>query len=159
MVDSDISKVGRQDLIRYLNDKYGHENTCQVGTLTLLGVKTGIKDVARVYGISATESNKITKQIDDIYPELDLSFSILDSLRDTNPDKYKEFKELENKYKDIFTIARHFEGIPRNMGVHAGGILITPCKVNEYFPTKLDKYGKKVTMWDKNIVEEAGGIN
>lgn len=83
---------------------------------------------------------------------------MLDELEENDPDKYREFKELENKYKDIFTIARHFEGMPRNMGVHAGGVLITPCEINEYFPTKVVD-GKKVTMWDKNIVEEAGGIN
>lgn len=123
----------------------------------MLGVKTGIKDVARVYGVPAAEANKITKQIDSIYPDLDLCFKVLDELEENDPDKYREFKELESKYKDIFTIARHFEGMPRNMGVHAGGVLITPCEINEYFPTKVVD-GKKVTMWDKNIVEEAGGI-
>ena len=157
-IDSDVSKTGRQDLIKYLNDKYGHNNTSQVGTLTLLGVKTGIKDVARVYGVPATEANKITKQIDSIYPDLDLSFKVLDGLKEIDLDKYNEFKSIEDKYKDIFAIARHFEGMPRNMGVHAGGVLITPCEINEYFPTKIVD-GKKVTMWDKNIVEEAGGIN
>lgn len=156
-IDSDISKVGRQDLISYLNNKYGLENTSQVGTLSLIGVKSGIKDIARVFGISPTESNNITKIISEIYEDPDISFKVLDALEETDIEKYKKFKELENKYNEIFTIARHFEGVPRNMGIHAGGVLITPCRINDYFPTKIVD-GKKVTMWDKDTVEEANGV-
>lgn len=157
-VDSDVSQIKRQDLINYLNKKYGINSTSQVGTTTLLGVKSGIKDVARVLEISATEANSITKRIDSICNDVGLSFSMLDELKETNPEAYNDFIKLENEYKEIFTIARHFEGMPRNMGVHAGGVLITPGDVNEYFPTKIVD-GRKVTMWDKNVVEEAGGVN
>ena len=73
--------VDRQKLINYLNNKYGHNNTCQVGTVTTLGVKNGIQDVAKVLGYSFAESTSITKRIDDILNVPDLSFKMLDDLQ------------------------------------------------------------------------------
>lgn len=156
-IDSDVSKLDRQKLIHYLDNKYGHDNTCQVGTLTLLGVKNGIKDIARVLDMPFSEVNGITKTIDEILPEPSISFKKLDKLEVDNPTAYSKFKALEAKYKDLFAIARALEGLPRNYGVHAGGVLITPSPVNDFFPTRTVD-GKRVTVWDKNVVEEAGGV-
>ena len=83
---------------------------------------------------------------------------MFDNLKEENPEKYNEFKALEEKYEKYFTIARQLEGIPRNYGIHAGGVLITPVPINDIFPTRFAE-GKKVTVWDKDVVEKAGGVN
>lgn len=156
-IDSDVSKADRQRLIHYLDDKYGHSNTSQVGTLTLLGVKNGIKDIMRVFDYSFSESNSVTKELNEISDEPSLSFKHLDAMEATNPSAYKRFKDLEDKYQEVFALARKFEGVPRNYSVHAGGVLITPTPINDTFPTRTVD-GKKVTVWDKDVVEKAGGI-
>ena len=156
-IDSDVSMVDRQKLINYLNNKYGHNNTCQVGTVTTLGVKNGIQDVAKVLGYSFAESTSITKRIDDLLNVPDLSFKMLDDLQEEDEDLFDKWVTLQSEYPEVIRLARAFEGIPRNYGVHAGGVLITPTAINDTFPTRTID-GRKVTVWDKNVVEEAGGV-
>lgn len=156
-IDSDVSMVDRQKLINYLNNKYGHNNTCQVGTVTTLGVKNGIQDVAKVLGYSFAESTSITKRIDDLLNVPDLSFKMLDDLQEEDENLFDKWVTLQSEYPEVIRLARAFEGIPRNYGVHAGGVLITPTAINDTFPTRTID-GRKVTVWDKNVVEEAGGV-
>lgn len=159
-IDSDVSYIGRQNLLNYIQDTYGHDNISQVGTVTKLGVKNGISDVARVLDLPYGETKAITKKLDELMNYApSFKFKHLDALKDDpkTEDKYNEFKEMENKYKEIFDLARKFEGTPRNTGIHAGGVLITPMPINDIFPTKTVN-GRKVTIWDKDVVEQMGGI-
>lgn len=154
-IDSDCSQVDRQKLLKIINDKYHNTNVTQVGTLTTLGVKNGIKDIMRVLDYSFAESNAVSKKLDEIYAEPDLSFKKIDSFESEDPELYKKYKELESEYPNVFKLARKFNGCPRNMGVHAGGVGITPTPINDIYPTRnID--GKKVTVWEKDTIEKAG---
>ena len=157
-IDSDVSQIDRQKLIKYLDNKYGHENVCQVGTKTTLSIINGIKDVMRVFEVSFSESNNLTKELAKLIDSPSLNFAMFDALEQEDPQTYARFKELEKQYQKYFDIARELEGIPRNYGIHAGGVLITPVPINDIFPTRFID-GKKVTVWDKDIVEKAGGVN
>jgi DNA polymerase-3 subunit alpha len=156
-IDSDASYTGRQKLLRYLNDKYGHEHVSQVGTITTLGVKNGLKDVGKALEIPFSIMNNLNKEIDLICEDPGLSFKKLDKLAETDKIAYDKFVKLENANQEIFRLARRFEGTPRNMGIHAGGVLITPMPINDIFPTKMVD-GRKVTVWDKDVVEYKNGI-
>ena len=147
-IDSDVSRLDRQKAIDYLEHKYGMEKTSQVGTWTMVGVKNGLKDVARVLELPFAESNELTKNFDD-----GITWKDIDKL---DGEEKKKIDELENKYSEIFRIARKLDGVKRNCGIHAGGVLITDKEVNEYFPTRTVN-GRKVSIWDKNEVEEANG--
>lgn len=157
-IDSDVSQTDRQNLIKYLDNKYGHENVCQVGTKTTLSIINGIKDVMRVFEIPFAESNNLTKELAKLIDSPSLTFAMFDALEQSDSNAYARFKELEEQYQEYFDIARALEGIPRNYGIHAGGVLITPVPINDIFPTRFIE-GKKVTVWDKDIVEKAGGVN
>ena len=157
-IDSDVSQTDRQNLIKYLDNKYGHENVCQVGTKTTLSIINGIKDVMRVFEIPFAESNNLTKELAKLIDSPSLTFAMFDALEQSDSNAYAKFKELEEQYQEYFDIARALEGIPRNYGIHAGGVLITPVPINDIFPTRFIE-GKKVTVWDKDIVEKAGGVN
>ena len=147
-IDSDVSRLDRQKAIDYLEHKYGMEKTSQVGTWTMVGVKNGLKDVARVLELPFAESNELTKNFDD-----GITWKDIDKL---DGEEKKKIDELENKYSEIFRIARKLDGVKRNCGIHAGGVLITDKVINEYFPTRTVN-GRKVSIWDKNEVEEANG--
>lgn len=157
-IDSDVDMVNRQKLISYLEHKYGHENVCQVGTITKVGVKNGIKDVAKAFDIPFAEANQISKKLDELIEEPELSFKKMDNLKEDDPQAYKEWVSLQNQYPEVIKYARLLEGTNRSSGTHAGGVLITPIAVNNYFPTRINDKGKKITEWDKNIVEEARGV-
>ena len=111
---------------------HGQNAVAHIGTCTVLGVKSGLKDFGRVLGMSFEESNLISKKIDEITDEAPgIKFKDLDKLlddanevKDTNENlynsliaKYNEFRKLERKYPELFRLARKFEGTPRNMGV------------------------------------------
>ena len=146
-IDSDVSRLDRQKVIDYMEHKYGLENTCQVGTWTMVGVKNGLKDVARVLDLPFAEANELTKNFDD-----GITWKDIDAMEG---EEKKAIDLLEEKYSEIFRVARALEGVKRNCGVHAGGFIATPMEVNTFVPTRTSK-GRKVSMWDKNEVEDAG---
>lgn len=156
-IDTDIARDDRQEFLDMLCEQYGHDNVTSVGTLTLMGVKNGVKDVMRVLDYSFAESDAVSKKLEEIYAEPDLSFEKLDSFKEDDPKAYETYKKLENQYPEVFQLARKFNGCVRNMGVHAGGVVITPCAINDIFPTRTSD-GRKVTMWEKNTTEHAGGV-
>lgn len=147
-VDTDFSYYGRDKLIKHLEDKYGAEKVCHIGTYTELGVKSGIKDVARVLDIPFAISNKITKELDSILADPGVKFKDFEALAEEDETAYNKFKALTDEYPELFRLAKVFEGIPKNMGVHASGVLVTPVPVNDLFPTRYDhKKGVKITLY------------
>lgn len=161
-IDTDFSYVNRHLVIEYLKEKYGHDCVSSIGTITSLGVKSGLKDVGRVLNIDFDTMNKISKQIDTFTGEdPGTNFALLDDLKngtDTEKKYYEEFKKLEEENKELFRLARRFEGIPRNAGVHASGILVTNKPINDYFPTRTLDDGTKVTLFDGPTIESLNGV-
>ena len=159
-VDVDFCYYGRQSVIEHMEDTYGKECVAHIGTYTELGVKNGIKDVARVLEMDFSLANKISKKISELTDDAPgISFKTLDALEENDPVRYKEFKKLEEENAEVFRLARRFEGSKRNFGVHASGLLVTPCPVNDIFPTRMDKEtGVKVTLYTGPQVEECNGV-
>ena len=147
-IDSDVSRLDRQKVIDYMEHKYGSENMSQVGTWTMIGVKNGLKDVARVLELPFAEANELTKNLDD-----GITWKDIDEMEG---EEKKAIELLEQKYAEIFRVARALNGVKRNSGVHAGGVLVTDRPINNYFPTRTVK-GRKVSIWDKDEVEDANG--
>ena len=146
-IDSDVSRLDRQKVIDYMEHKYGLENTCQVGTWTMVGVKNGLKDVARVLDLPFAEANELTKSFDD-----GVTWKDIDAMEG---EQREAIALLENKYAEIFRVARKLDGCKRNCGIHAGGFIAAPETINTFVPTRTVK-GRKVSIWDKNEVEDAG---
>lgn len=104
-----------------------------------MGVKNGLKDVGRVFGLDFATSNYISKTIDEINDKPGAGFKDFDAMESSeNPadrEAWKKFRDLEDEHRELFRLARAFEGTPRNTGVHASGILVTPGPISDYFPT------------------------
>ena len=159
-VDMDFSWEGRDKVIKHLEDYYGKECVCHIGTYSTLGVKSGLKDIARTFGIDFPTINGICKAIDNINDDPGLTFKTLDAMaEDENcAAQYQKFKRLEEEYEELFRLARVFEGVPRQTGVHASGILVTPGPVTDWFPIKLDKDGTAVTLFTGPQLEDYNAI-
>ena len=131
-----------------------------IGTFSTLGVKSGMKDICRVFNVPFLESNNISKAIDEISDEPSLTFKKLDAMADGDEGEkaaWKKFHDLEEKYPEYFRLARKFEGIPRGMGVHASGILVTPMPVTDLFPVRY-KDGTAITLYTGPQLEHFGAI-
>ena len=128
-----------------------------------MGVKSGLKDVARVLNVPFETINNISKEIDKIpTSKAQPKFSDYDKLKEGTAQEqefWKMWNKLEKDNNELFRLARCFEGSPRNFGVHASGILVTPMPVEDLFPTRLDlKKGNKVTLYTGPQLEELQAI-
>ena len=160
-IDTDFDYYHRDDVIKHLEDYYGKECVCHIGTYTASGVKSGIKDVCRVLDIGFGESNNISKVLDEINDTPQPKFSDYDNLKNNeNPGdlaKWERFNSLEKKYSEVFRLARKFEGLKRNFGVHASGILVMPVEVNKMIPTRTAD-GISVSLYTGPEIEELNGV-
>ena len=156
-VDIDFSYEKRPLLLKHLSEFYKPECVCHIGTYTASGVKSGIKDVCRVLEVSFAESNEISKQLDEINDMPQPKFKDYDNLKnDENPgdlERWKKFDALEKKYSNVFRLARKFEGLKRNFGVHASGILAMPLPITDMIPTRFID-GESVCLYTGPEVEE-----
>ncbi len=144
-IDIDICQEGRGKVIEYVRNKYG--NVCQIITFNTLGAKAAIKDVGRVMGMAIAETDRITKLIPG-GPGVDLDGVI------KIPDIKKMIDESPQVNK-LFAIAMRLEGLCRNAGMHAAGVIVCDKPLDEIIP--LYKNGDDImTQWDGPTCEKIG---
>lgn len=160
-IDSDVSYYGRDKVIEHIKDLYGESNVAHIGTYSQMGVKSGLKDIGRALKIPFDKMNALSKIIDDFKDVVppQPKFKHYDALKDGNATEqslYTKWQKLEADNKELFRLARAFEGLKRNFGVHASGVLAMPCRVDDYFPTRTDADGVMITLFTGVECEELG---
>lgn len=126
-IDIDFCIEGRERVIHYITEKYGHENVCHIITFGTMMAKGVIKDVARVLGFPFEDSNAITSLIPD-----QLKITLREALE--HEPQLKELIEKNQKAKRLFDIAFKLEGLTRHASKHAAGIVISPEPVAQVLP-------------------------
>ena len=160
-IDSDFSWAHRDDVIHHLEDVYKKENVAHIGTYSEMGVKSGLKDVGRALNIPFDTMNALSKQIDEINIKPQPDFKDYDDLKDSDNQAeradWEKFHKLELENREIFRLARKFEHLKRNFGVHASGILAMPITVTDMVPIRYVD-GIAVTLYTGPEVEALGLI-
>ncbi len=148
--DVDFCMENRDQVIDYVAENYGREAVSQIITFGTMAAKAVVRDVARVQGKSYGLADKLSKMIPpDIGMTLSKAFEQEEVLR--------EFLENDGDAQEIWDMALQLEGITRNVGKHAGGVVIAPTQLIDFAPLYCDESGSGlVTQFDKNDVEEAG---
>jgi DNA polymerase-3 subunit alpha len=148
-VDIDFCRDGRQRVIDYVTEKYGRDRVCNIVTINAMKAKAVIKDVARAYHKDFNWSNELTKLV-----PRDLGITVAEAIdkSDQLKSRYKEDAEV----KEILDIAERLEGISRNTGIHAAGVIIAPDELTKFAPLCKDKDDKIMVQYDKKDVERAG---
>lgn len=126
-IDIDFCIEGRETVINYIRDTYGHDKVCQIITFGTMLAKAVIKDVARALGLPFEESNMITGLI----PE-QLKISLEEALK--QEPKLQELINNNPTIKKVFDVAFRLEGVTRHASKHAAGIVITPEPTHEMLP-------------------------
>ena len=148
--DIDFCMDGRDRVIEYVSQKYGRERVSQIITYGTMAAKAVVRDVGRVLGMGYGYVDKIAKLI-----PFELGITLDDAL-EKEPELKRLYKEDE-EVKNLIDLARSLEGLTRNAGMHAGGVVIAPSKLTEFAPLYADdKGGSVVTQFDKDDVEAAG---
>lgn len=149
--DIDFCQERRGLVIKYVEQKYGKENVSQIITFGKLQAKAVIKDVGRVLGLQFAETNRIT----ELFPA-ELNIKLKDAY-DNAPD-LRNLIESDPKLQRAWEYALKLEGLTRNAGMHAAGVIITEEPIVDYCPLYVSKDGDVVTQFDKDFSEKIGLI-
>jgi DNA polymerase-3 subunit alpha len=147
--DIDFCQTRRGEVIDYVKDRYGRENVAQIITFGTLGAKTVIRDIGRVLEIPFAECDRLAKMVPDD-PNMTLALAL-----ELNPD-FKRITDTDANAKRIMTYARVLEGLPRNPGTHAAGVVIGEKPLMELVPLARDKNHEPVTQFEMKPLEQTG---
>ena len=151
--DIDFEVIRRDEVIAYVQKKYGETSVGQIATFAELKSKSVVKDVARCMGITPTEAQIIANLIPRKTPAE--TYTIAESL--TVEPKLKARYDTEPKTKELLDQAQKLEGLTRHAGKHAAGIVISEGPLWDHVPVfKDEKTGGYVTQYYKDDVEQAG---
>ncbi|WP_426417355.1 DNA polymerase III subunit alpha [Aestuariirhabdus sp. LZHN29] len=148
--DVDFCMDGRDRVIDYVAQTYGREAVSQIITFGTMAAKAVVRDVARVQGKSYGLADKLSKMI-----PFEVGMTLGKAIEQEAT--LKEFIETDEQAGEIWEMALKLEGVTRNVGKHAGGVVIAPSKLTDFAPLYCDEQGHGlVTQFDKNDVESAG---
>ncbi|MFQ9402019.1 MAG: DNA polymerase III subunit alpha [Dialister sp.] len=148
-IDTDLCYRGRGQVIKYLAEKYGEDHVAQIITFGTLAARAVIRDVGRVMGIPLREVDRLAKMVPS-GPGVTLQKTL---------DGSKEFSDEYHNNELTHRLIDHcldLEGLSRNSGTHAAGVVICSEPVDEYVPIQLTQDGFIQTQYEKDLDEELG---
>jgi len=148
--DVDFCMENRDRVIDYVAERYGRDAVSQIITFGTMAAKAVVRDVGRVMGHPYGMVDRIAKMV-----PFELGMT-LDKALEENDDLKAAYQD-EEEVQAIINLARKLEGLARNAGKHAGGVVIAPTKLTDFAPLYCEPGGENlVTQFDKDDVERAG---
>ncbi len=148
--DIDFCMDGRDRVIDYVKQKYGLDAVSQIATFGTMAAKAVIRDVGRVLDLPFNFVDGIAKLI-----PLELGITLGVALE--KEQQLQERREAEEEVAQLLELALRLEGLVRNVGMHAGGVLISPSKISDFSPIYCQADGASlVSQYDKDDVEAVG---
>ena len=149
--DIDFGNKCRDEVIKYITEKYGKERVGHIVTFSTLGARAVIKSVARVLGISIIESEMLTK----LFPRKFWSTETLQKAIDGNS-KLQEM-EANPKYAELFSLVRKLKGLNHHYSIHAAGLILSKSDLHNFVPLYRDaRTGAIATQYSINHLENCG---
>ncbi|MCI3950597.1 MAG: dnaE, partial [Burkholderiales bacterium] len=161
--DIDFCQEGRDRVIEYVRDKYGADSVSQIVTFGTMAAKAVVRDVGRVLDLPYNFCDQIAKLI-PFQPGKTVTLrrrtgeheSNVVYARDVEP-QINEREKNEEEVRELLALAEQLEGLTRNVGMHAGGVLIAPGKLTDFCPLyAADGSGSVVSQFDMKDVEAVG---
>jgi len=148
-IDVDFCERRRGEVIDYVTRKYGRENVAQIITFGTMKAKAVVRDVGRAMDMAYADVDRIAKQIP---AALDMT---LQKALAENP-TLKEMQDQDPRVRDVLEMGQRLEGMSRNAGVHAAGVVIAPGPVTDYAPLYKSNRDEITTQWTMRDVERVG---
>ena len=148
-IDTDFSVGGRDRVVAYVTEKYGSDAVARIGTFGKLLARAVVRDSGRVLGVPYGQVDRIAKLVPD-----KLGIKLEEAAAPGS--ELAAAMEADESAKRIVEVARPLEGLVRNEGVHAAGVVIAPGAVTDYLPVRVDDQGAVVTQVPDHDVEALG---
>ena len=150
--DIDFCQTNRDRVIEYVKEKYGRDAVSQIATFGTMAARAAIRDVGRVLDMSYTFCDGISKLIPNKPGQ---HITIAEAIK-VEP-LLAQRLDKEDEVKTLISLAQKLEGLTRNVGMHAGGVLIAPGKLTDFCPLYQQPGSESaVSQYDKDDVEAAG---
>jgi DNA polymerase III subunit alpha len=159
-IDLDFDERRRSEMIRYATEKYGEDRVAQIITYGTIKSKQSIKDATRVLGYPYVIGEKLTKALPPSVMGKDISLAGVFDSQDSRHGEAGEFRELYNSDPDskkVVDLARGLEGLKRQWGVHAAGVILSREPLLEVIPIhRREADGAIITQFDMGACESTG---
>jgi len=150
--DIDFCERGRDRVIEYVKQKYGAQSVSQIATFGTMAARAVVRDVGRVMEWSYTRTDELAKLI-PFQPGKRIT---LEDARDMEP-RLKKLEETDEETRELLALAGQLEGLARNVGMHAGGVLIAPGKLTDFCPLYAAQGTEStISQFDMKDVERIG---
>ena len=146
-IDMDFCYNRRDEIIEYVKEKYGSDHVSQIATFGTLAAKAAIRDTGRAMGMSYADVDAVATKIPRV-----LGITLEEALRDSD---FKAKYEESEENRRLIDTAMALEGMPRNVSIHAAGIVITDKPLYNYVPLALSN-GMTITQYDMDAVADLG---
>ena len=148
--DVDFCMDGRDRVIDYVADTYGRDAVSQIITFGTMAAKAVVRDVARVQGKPYGLADRLSKMI-----PFEVGMTLSKAMEQEQP--LRDWVAEDEEVSEIMDMAFKLEGVTRNVGKHAGGVVIAPTQLTDFSPLYCDESGGNlVTQYDKDDVEQVG---
>ncbi len=152
-IDLDFADVRREEVIKYVTEKYGHDKVAQIITFGNMEAKGAVRDAGRALGMPYAGPDRISKMIPPGWQGHAMS---IDTALSQSIDLKKAY-DTEPETKRLLDVARKLEGVARHASIHAAGVVIADKPLTEYVPLQRETNGEKiVTQYDMYTVGEDG---
>ena len=146
--DIDFCIDGRDDVIAYVADRYGADRVSQIITFGTMAAKAVVRDVGRALGLPYGFVDRIAKLI-----PFELGITLEKALKE---EELNALYQDDAEVRELIDLARKLEGIARNAGTHAGGVVIAPRPLTDFMPLYVEPDGSSLSQLDKDDVEAMG---
>jgi DNA polymerase III subunit alpha len=148
-IDMDFCMNRRGEVIDYVTRKYGRENVAQIITFGTMAAKAAIKDVGRAMGVPYIDVDRIAKMVPTT-----LNIKLETAIKESPA--LAQAYESDTQIRELLDTAKKLEGMVRNAGVHAAGVVISPRPLTELVPLFRTKNDEIVTAFDMVAIEKMG---
>ncbi|MBR4381746.1 MAG: DNA polymerase III subunit alpha [Bacteroidaceae bacterium] len=161
-IDTDFDDDGRGKVLKWVEDKYGHENCAHIITYATMATKNSLKDVARVEKVPLQVANELVKAIPDRLPD-GMKMNLPNAIKCT-PELQEAEKSSDPKLRHTIQYAKMLEGNVRGSGIHACGFIISSLPISDVVPVSTaddpDFKDTKTncTQYDGHVIESTGLI-
>ena len=147
-IDVDFMDIRRDEVVQYMRDKFGNERVANIITFQTIQAKQSLRDIGRVYGYSTNHIDLLSKRISKDKLSLRQAYKTLA--------EFKELVDSDKYFLEIVSLASKIEGLIRQSGLHAAGIILNNSPLENALPIQTDFSDHYISQYEMGCLEEQG---
>lgn len=152
-IDVDFMDIKREEVVEYVRHKYGQNKVANIATFQRIMAKQSLRDIQRVYKYPENHINKLCKSLPKQEKD-QKEITLAEAYKKGGP--FKELVDSDKYFIEIVGLASKIEGLPRQSGMHAAGIVINNEPLDDVLPVNIDFSGNYITQFEMGYLEQEG---